>query len=483
MLRLLPVFLPLALLMPFAAASTGDEDIVAYKLAMIIGNTAYQNNQVLPNARNDAEDVAAKLTDLGFKVLLRTDIDRDGFVKLLRDNADLIANAESMLFYFAGHGFQFEGKNYLVPVDSALDSSTIDKIAEENIGLDIVVRLLQDRERPTLVFLDACRNNPFNDTENPSKYQNGLAQVEIGDSTFVAFATQPGNTTWDGIGRNSPFTEAFLQHVTRPGLSISDLMIEVRKTVETITFGGQTPWDQSSLRQQFYFTGSVPVDPELLANNFKAILNDPKMREELQLRMASADPNALHQFILLNSAKDVSELSRNATERSVPGPAGTSPAQSGQNKVVASLQSGLTDDFSKLLKIDPGKTDREEEKVLARRVQTELARLGCYRMRIDGDWGRGSRKALGDFFAATRQQGLPLEPSIDVLTSLFLQSGTLCAAPKRVARRSEGISDASDGSSNRSSRRNSSGRKSSGSKKPAALPPDISAGVGIGGIF
>ncbi|TIT82561.1 MAG: caspase family protein, partial [Mesorhizobium sp.] len=118
---------------------------------------------------------------------------------------------------------------------------------------------------------------------------DGLAQVEVGENIFVAFATQPGNTTVDGAGDNSPFTTALLQNIEIPGLSISDMMIRVRNETEALTLGRQVPWDQSNLREQFYFTEQQVLDPTQLSASLSRILSDPVAKEKLQVELASND--------------------------------------------------------------------------------------------------------------------------------------------------------------------------------------------------
>ncbi|MEM8812620.1 MAG: caspase family protein [Pseudomonadota bacterium] len=473
------------------------------KLAFVIGNGDYVAMGDLPNVANDARDIAAKLKELNIDTILAENLDQAGFEKLITDNAEKIIQAEAVIFYYAGHGYQFKGENYLVPANAVFESE--EDLTSKAVRLNGVIDLLQDRQRPTLIFLDACRDNPLAGSGGETDYQGGLAQIEAGDSTFVAFATQPGNVTADGIGRNSPFTRALLQHISRPGLSVSDLMIEVRKTVEQATLGRQTPWDQSSLRQQFYFTADLEVDRSLIANNFAAILNDPTLREELKIRLASSDPDALHQFILRHSAAPVG-IDRSVDSQSAPDAARswepTNQAVGGVEVALAApnavqpvspaLENDVASGLSGLLQGDPGSGVADRD--VARRVQTELARLGCYRLAIDGIWGRGSRAALRGYYQGKNLPVATEQPSLELLTKLFLDTGRICRQPKRrvvpassnnsVATTRTRTQRASRATSSRSSKGRTT-RKRSGTtrKKPAALPPDISAGVGIGGVF
>ena len=518
-----------------AAAETGD--VEPERLAILIGNGSYPNVYDTPNAPNDARDIGDKLSEMGFAVVVATDVSKDGFLELLDGMKERLDAADSVVFYYAGHGFQFGGENYLVPTSARLENES--DIVEQTVKLADVIARLQDRQRPTLIFLDACRDNPLG-----SEREAGLAQLDGGDSTFIAFATQPGAVTADGDARNSPFAQALLAHLERPGLSVSDLMIEVRTTVEALTLGRQTPWDQSSLRQQFYFAEAPEIDPSVLEANFMAILGRPELQDELRIRLASSDPNALHSFIMSYSGEGASttrSLDTGLPTAGAPGeadpkatlgeakdakpvqlatlaPAAAAATTASKPQVEVAVQNGL----AALLSPGGSKDGGLGEKELARRVQTELARLGCYRMGIDGLWGRGSQKAMNDY-NGERGKSYPVDaPSMDALTSLFLDSGRVCKAPvvrKAPATASlttKGSSGAkSSGGSKKATTKSRSRTKtasrtparsapkatpkrSSAKKKaaprrtatkaakpraPAKLPPDISGGIGIGGIF
>ncbi|QYK41019.1 MAG: caspase family protein [Paracoccaceae bacterium] len=225
----------------------------ARRLALVVGNSDYSTVSPLKNAARDARDVAAALERLGFEVTLLTDVQSSDFWDRIDTFADSAETAESTLFFYSGHAFQMSGVNYLVPVDAQLQSR--EAIRTETWNLDGIIARLQNRKRQTLIFLDACRNDPLPQSVRGSGQADGLARLQTGVGTFVAFATEPGAVTYDGAGDapNSPFTTALLKHIEAPGLSVSDMMIKVRNEVEEATLRRQTPWDQSSLREQFYF--------------------------------------------------------------------------------------------------------------------------------------------------------------------------------------------------------------------------------------
>jgi uncharacterized caspase-like protein len=229
------------------------------RVALVIGNSAYVHAAALPNPVNDASDMAAVLAELGFTVILGLDLDKQQFDAKVRDFSRALAEADTGLLFYAGHGLQVAGRNHLVPIDAQLQSER--DLDFETVSLDFVLKQMElEREGKTsIVFLDACRDNPL--ARNLARSMGtrsasiglGLAQVATGVGTFIAYSTQPGNVALDGSGRNSPFTAALRTHLAQPGHNITGLMIEVRKDVLAATGGKQVPWDHSSLTGNFYF--------------------------------------------------------------------------------------------------------------------------------------------------------------------------------------------------------------------------------------
>jgi hypothetical protein len=243
----------------------------AKRLALVVGNGAYVAAPPLKNATRDAADVATMLGKLGFEVTLLTDVPAADFWPKVEAFAAAAQDAEGTVFYYAGHAFQMSGVNYLLPVDATLVSR--EALRAETWSLDGVIARIQDRRRQTLVFLDACRNDPLPASVRGSAAADGLARIQTGVGTFVAFATEPGGVTFDGAGDapNSPFTTALLKNIETPGLSVSDMMIKVRNEVEEVTGGRQTPWDQSSLREQFYFQAATETKQELSEADYELL--------------------------------------------------------------------------------------------------------------------------------------------------------------------------------------------------------------------
>jgi hypothetical protein len=285
-----------------AAAEDDPIDQARPRLAIVIGNSDYASARIpdLTNARNDAEGLRQSLTRLKFEVLSGVDLTADGFEKLFRQAEAKLPTVSAVMIYYSGHGLQLQGKNYLLPVDTP-DPESIDEVTSRAIKLDDVIARFSSRDRQTFIFLDACRNNPLGDAVDMA---DGLAQVEVGENTFIAFATQPGNVAVDGAGINSPFSTAMLKNVEIPGLSISDMMIRVRNETETLTYGRQVPWDQSNLREQFYFTAEQELDPIRLSDSLSRILSDPVAKQKLQAELASNDLQTA--VIIVSRSVDVS---------------------------------------------------------------------------------------------------------------------------------------------------------------------------------
>jgi hypothetical protein len=239
------------------------------RVALVVGNSNYANVVRLPNPRNDAGDVAASLKTLGFDVTPGLDLDRNGLLNALVAFGRAAEGADVALFFYAGHGLQVNGQNYLVPVDARVEYE-----AELDLALvpvPLVMQQLARGSRVNIVMLDACRDNPFAKelsrtlgTRSASALGRGLSRIQSASGTFLAFATQPDNVAQDGDGRNSPFTRALLANMAKPGLSLSDMMIEVRNDVMQQTNAKQVPWDSSSLTGRFSFKveGTVTVTRE-----------------------------------------------------------------------------------------------------------------------------------------------------------------------------------------------------------------------------
>lgn len=227
------------------------------RVALVIGNSAYQHAGTLTNPKNDAADVAATLRKLGFAVIDAFDLNKAALDRKVRDFAAALRGAEAGLFFFAGHGLQVAGQNYLVPVDAEL--KTASALDFEMVRLDIVQRVMESETNTNIIFLDACRDSPLARNlaralgTRSGEVGRGFAPVVSGVGTLISFSTQPGNVALDGAGRNSPFAGALAKRLVGTKDDLSAILIDVRNDVMLETQNKQVPWEHSALRGRFYF--------------------------------------------------------------------------------------------------------------------------------------------------------------------------------------------------------------------------------------
>ncbi|WP_171102114.1 caspase domain-containing protein [Ruegeria sp. HKCCD7255] len=224
------------------------------RIALVIGNSAYGSVSALDNPVNDAALIAEKLTDLGFEVRHLSDSHQVDMKRAIAQfGRDLRNGGEDAvgLFYYAGHGVQSFGSNYLLPIDVSLnDPADLDLMAVE--ARSVLHQMASAKNKTNIVILDACRNNPFEDLVDMD--DNGLAEMKAPTGTFLAYATDPGGVALDGETGNSPFTLSLAKHIDTPGMAIEQLFKKVRVDVLEETRGLQTPWDTSSLTLDFTFS-------------------------------------------------------------------------------------------------------------------------------------------------------------------------------------------------------------------------------------
>ena len=234
----------------------------AGKVALVIGNSAYRNTTPLPNAATDAADMAARLADLGFEVYGGTDLDRQAMLQAVDTFSRALSPDDLALFFYAGHGAQIGTENYIIPVD--VQASDEIGLTGASVRLQVILRSMELRADRRIVILDACRNNPFVQAvaaRGGGEVPRGLARVEAGVGSFIAFSTQPGNVALDGTGRNSPFTTALLAHIGEAGQDIHAMMREVRSDVVAATGETQVPWENSSLVSEVYLASDEAPGP------------------------------------------------------------------------------------------------------------------------------------------------------------------------------------------------------------------------------
>lgn len=222
------------------------------RIALVIGNSAYKVGP-LKNPVNDARLIATTLRSVGFKVIERTNVDQKAMKRALQKFGDLLEEAGKAgvgLFYYAGHGVQANGRNYLIPLGAEIQRESDLEI--EALRANAVLSTMDyARNRLNFVIMDACRNNPY--ARSFRSASRGLARMEAPRGTLVAYATGPGDVAADGKGDNSPYTEALVKAMQEPGVPVEQMFKRVRLMVEEETDSKQTPWEESSLTGDFYF--------------------------------------------------------------------------------------------------------------------------------------------------------------------------------------------------------------------------------------
>lgn len=230
------------------------------RIALLIGNAIYPGSS-LKNPVNDAKAVQERLTELGFETLIRTDATNKDMEDGLNDFSSLLSSFEVSLFFFAGHGMQIKGENYLTAVNTNFDNEIEAKYS--SLPLNKVIEVMENgTKQMDIIMLDACRNNPFG-RKWRGLDSRGLAPVYAPKGMIIGYATSPGQIAFDGEGENGAYTNAFLQHVSTPDITIEDLFKRVRNTLSSSTRGSQISWEHTSLMGDFCFNSSSVTD-ELL---------------------------------------------------------------------------------------------------------------------------------------------------------------------------------------------------------------------------
>src|ERR1700720_3177258 len=255
-MRYLTVIVSLLCMLCTADAAKADR-----RVAFVVGNGTYKNVAQLPNPPIDAKAMAGVLRNVGFEVVEGTNLTRDKMTEKLLEFGKKAQGADVAVFFYAGHGIAISGTNYLLPIDADIKSEMDVKLGAA-INIDLTLDQTMSDAKVKLVFLDACRDNPFaakiksNSATRSVSVGSGLAEMKSGEGTLIAFATGPGQTALDGQeGTNSPFTRALIAHITTLGVEIQQAMTEVRAQVNEETNKGQLPWGHTNL------IGSVYLNP------------------------------------------------------------------------------------------------------------------------------------------------------------------------------------------------------------------------------
>lgn len=237
------------------------------RVALVIGNGAYSSAGVLTNPAKDAAAIARNLKSMGFEVSEGLDLTRADMMRVIGDFMRNATNARIAVLFYAGHGVQIDGKNYLLPVDARIENGA--ELTAQMTDLDTILSGLDDQVRTNIVILDACRDNPTANkltsvagSTRSVAVRSGLAApaglgkgATLGAGTLLAFATAPGQVALDGDGENSPFSAALSRHISTPGLEIQQVLTRVRAEVVAATNSKQVPWSNSSLLGEVFLVG------------------------------------------------------------------------------------------------------------------------------------------------------------------------------------------------------------------------------------
>jgi uncharacterized caspase-like protein len=454
------------------------------RVALVIGNANYQNVAPLPNPVNDSAKMAATLKDAGFDVVdSRRDLSAAETRRALRDFADRSRDADIAVVYYAGHGIEVDGGNYLIPVDARLERDT--DVYDEALSLDRILIAIEPAKKLRLVILDACRDNPFSRsmkrTVASRAIGQGLAKVEpTSPNVLIAYSAKAGSTAADGDGTNSPFTVALSKHLTRPGLDVRRAFGFVRDEVLKTTGNKQEPFVYGSLGGEDVALVPAPTAAAPAAAPAAPAVNpQAEARRDYELALQIGNKSALNAFLAqypdgfyaslakLQLDKIAAEETRVAAtekarlteqERARLAAEGAQKNQQAkadadakaaeqarlaaekakqvaQDQAAAAEQKRLA---AEKMAADKAAADKDKAVNLAalnagppqadvtKSVQAELRRVGCHTGAADGDWNASSQRSLSQFnrYAGTRLDAKLA--SVDTLDAIKLKTSRVC---------------------------------------------------------
>jgi hypothetical protein len=416
------------------------------RVALVVGNAQYVYTPALPNPQNDARDVAETLRQVGFEVMEGYDLDHTRFARLIDDFARALEGADVGLFFYAGHGLQFNDRNYLVTTEARLESTFL--VPSETIELNAIIRLMESKTETNLIFLDACRNNPLTDNlkrnlaaiNRSVTVGRGLARIEpTGRDTLVAFSAAPGQEATDGRGRNSPFTASLLRHLPKPGLEVSVMLKEVTADVRRETANAQRPQQLSDMSRTFYFVKAGP-DAVTTPPDTPAGPADPVDVAYWQSAAAANECEAIRAYLRRFADGRFVDLAHIAERRLCkagadvalpPAPAtavAPAPSPVAESSGPATAVAVATPADAPHLAAPPAPPPVVNVIEIGRKLQKELSRVGCAvgGMENDGTWGAASRNALRSFNERTRSVAEVDRPTAEALEAVQSHKNRVC---------------------------------------------------------
>ena len=401
------------------------------RVALVIGNSAYQNTGELRNPSNDAADMTAALKRLGFQVTEGRDLDKRAMERTIRQFGLSLEGADVALFFYAGHGIQVGGQNHLIPIDARLAGEG--DVDFETLPLSLVLKQMEREAKTNLVLLDACRDNPL--ARNLARTMGtraisigtGLAEVSTGIGTLIGFSTQPGNVAADGVGRNSPYAGALLAHIENSNKDVSGILVDVRNDVLKATNGVQVPWEHTSLTGQVYFhdTIAAPVPP---AGGPGPIVAPSGRNYDKEMEIAfwnavkdSKSPDVLKTYLDRFPKGTFAGLARVLIEEAEKPSRVVQPPAGGTASTTPAAPNPTPPTVAP-------KVESKDPRALPRALQTELKRVGCDPGTVDGQWGHKAEEALAAFGRQT-QLVLGRNASEAALQAVAAQQNRVCTGP------------------------------------------------------
>jgi len=443
------------------------------RVALVIGNSAYVNANVLRNPRNDAADIAETLKKLGFEVDVGLDLDQRGFAQTIEKFGRDLDGADVGLFFYAGHALQINEKNYLVSTAAKLENEFL--VSSETMELEPIIRLMESKSSINLIFLDACRNNPLADnlrrslaaTKRSGSLGRGLARIEAtGRDTLIAFAAAPGQEAADGSDRNSPFTAALLRHLPQPGLEVSVMLKEVAADVRRDTRNNQRPQQLSDMTRTFYFasadtaasTKTVVAKQDTADTSAAPSSNADRALDVAYWNSAQSanDCESVRTYLARFPDGAFVDLAKLAERRLCtpgrrvtvePDPAPLTPAPpvvavapppppAAEPPPTVTISPAAPPNAAPLPDVAPPNiaalpeiarlSAEPDTGTLARNIQLELVRLGCYSGRADGEWKKPTREAVAKFNRYAHAKLGADQPSDDLISALRRHDERVC---------------------------------------------------------
>ena len=452
----------------WAVIATPNAAHAERRVALVIGNSDYSNTSPLRNPRNDANDVAATLKQVGFEVHLGLDLNQRGFGMMVEKFARELEGADVGLLFYAGHALQINEKNYLVSTDARLENEFL--IASESIELEPIVRLMESKSQTNLVFLDACRNNPLAENlrrnlaalKRSANLGRGLARMEpSARDTLIAFAAAPGQEAADGSDRNSPFTASLLRHIPKPGVEVSVMLKEVAADVRRETRNAQRPQQLSDMSKTFYFASALSTGA--VAQTVEKAAPAPDRTLDVAYwssAQASNDCDSIRAYIqrfpdgaFIDLAKlaerRLCPLARRVTAtpepgapgavdasapRLTPGPAmsSASPPPAPEPSAIPRPEPNPRSDpappniaaLPEIAALPPVAPARDDD--LARNAQLELMRLGCAKDDAEDSWSTAARQAVRKFNRSAKAKLDIDRPSPEMVAALRSYDKRVC---------------------------------------------------------